>query len=153
MKKILVTLLIVQLYFSASCQFVARLEIKDNDTIQGLCDRKNVYTLFPMFKGQQEATCSELKDDIQERLNNEVAYLKTNPGKNDKGMISIIINCKGEVVRCETDNKTKNEELDKQILAIFKTLKTWRPGKLDGKEVDSVSLWSFEIKKGKIVLT
>ncbi len=153
MKKILLIVLFIQGCFAAAAQFVARLEIKDNDTIQGLCDRKNVYTLLPMFKGQQEAECAELKDDIEERLNNEVAYLKSNPTKNEKGMISIIINCKGEVVRCETDNKTKSEELDKQVLAVFLTLKKWKPGKLDGKDVDSISLWSFEIKKGKLKLS
>ena len=152
MKKILLISLAAVAYCSAKGQFVAKMEIKDNDTITGLCNRKEVYSLFPMFKGQQEAVCSVLKDDIEEQLNNEVPFLKNNPKHSDKGMISIIINCKGEVIRCETDNKTKSEELDKQILTIFLTLKNWKPGKLDGKEVDSVSLWSFEIKKGKLIL-
>ena len=151
MKKIILVLLSAISYYAAPAQFVATMEIKDSDSITGLCNRKGVYSLFPMFKGQEEAVCSVLKDDIEERLNNEVNFLKENPKHSDKGMVSIIINCKGEVVRCETDNKTKNEELDKQILAVFSSLKTWKPGKLNGKEVDNVILWSFIIKKGKII--
>lgn len=133
-------------------QFVATMEIKDNDSIQGLCNRKQVYSLLPMFKGQEEAKCDVPDKTIENRLNAEVVYLKENSNQSDKGMVSIIINCKGEVVRCETDNKTQSEELDKQILAVFASLKKWKPGKLNGKEVDSVTLWSFEIKKGEIKL-
>ncbi|MBL7733602.1 MAG: hypothetical protein JNM88_20700, partial [Chitinophagaceae bacterium] len=57
-----------------------------------------------------------------------------------------------EVLRCETDNKTKSPELDKQVLAVFASLKTWKPGKLNGKDVDSVVLTSYDIKKGKLTI-
>lgn len=152
MKKILLVPFLCILCHIAQAQFVAKMEIKDNDTITGLCNRKEVYSLFPMFKGQEKAVCAVSDDEIEERLNNEVHFLKENPKHTDKGMVSIIINCKGEVVRCETDNKTKDAELDKQILAVFSTLKNWKAGKLDGKHVDSVTLWSFEIKKGELKL-
>jgi hypothetical protein len=152
MKKIMLLSFAVIICFASAGQFVARMEVKDTDTLTGVCDRKNVYTLFPMFQGQEEAVCSVYKDEMEEKLNTEVSWLKDNPKQTDKGMVSIIISCKGEVVRCETDNKTKSEELDKQILAVFPALKTWKPGKLNGKEVDSLTLWSFEIKKGKLKL-
>lgn len=105
-----------------------------------------------MFEGQQKAVCSVSEEDIQKRLNEEVLFLKENTKHNDKGMVNILINCKGEVVRCEIDNKTKSPELDKQIVAVFNSLKSWKAGKLNNKEVDSSTLWSFEIKKGKITL-
>jgi hypothetical protein len=71
---------------------------------------------------------------------------------NDKGMVSIIINCKGEVVQCKIDNKSKSPILDQQVVNVFKTLTSWKPGKLNGKDVDSMRLWSFEVKNGKIKL-
>jgi len=64
-------------------------------------------------------------------------------------MIGLVINCKGEVVQCKMDNKTKNPELDKQIEAVFNSLGSWKAGKLNGKEVDSSRLFSFKIKNGK----
>jgi hypothetical protein len=145
----LLSLLII-LHATASAQFVAKMEIKDS--IPGLCDKNEVYALFPMFKGQEEAPCPMNNTEIQARLEEEVVFLKKNANYKDKGMVNIIINCKGEVVKCEMDNKTKSEELDKQIVDVFKTLGTWKPGKLNGKPVDSSRLWSFDIKKGKIYL-
>ena len=108
--------------------------------------------MFSMFKEQQEAVCSVPDKEIQNRLNNEVPYLKEHSDLDDKGIVSIIINCKGEVIRCETDNKTKSEELDKQILAVFATLTNWKPAKLNGKKVDSLSLFGFDIEDGKITI-
>src|SRR5687767_10308448 len=101
-----------------------------------------------MFGDQLEAVAPVSAAEFLKRLN-EIQYLKGNPKTKDKGMVSIIINCKGEAVRCEMDNKTGNAELDKQIVAVFNTLGAWKAGKLDGKNVDSVQLWSFDIKKGK----
>ena len=152
MKKTMLAFFSVLACYISSAQFVARMEVKDTDTLNGVCDRKNVYTMFTMFKEQQEAVCSVPEKEIEKRLNNEVIYLKENTVKEDKGIVSIIINCKGEVIRCETDNKTKSEELDKQILAVFLTLKEWKPAKLNGKKVDSLRLFGFDIKDGKIEL-
>ena len=69
---------------------VAKVEIKEK--IDGICDVKNVYSLFPMFGDQKEAICSVPDSIIEERLNKEVEFLKDKPKYNDKGMISIIIN-------------------------------------------------------------
>jgi len=129
---------------------VAKVEIKEK--IDGICDVKNVYSLFSMFGDQKEAICSVPDSIIEERLNKEVEFLKDKPKYNDKGMISIIMNCKGEVVQCKIDNETKSPILDEQVVNVFKTLTSWKPGKLNDKDVDSMRLWSFELKKGKIKL-
>jgi hypothetical protein len=150
MKQLLVLSLLLITCHLALGQFVAKLEVKDS--IPGICDSKEVYNLFPMFKGQEEAVCPVAKDEIQKRLNEEVSFLKEHANYKDKGMISIIINCKGDVVQCEMDNKTKSQELDRQIVAVFNSFGSWKAGKLNGKPVDSSRLWSFEIKKGKITI-
>ncbi len=130
-------------------QFVAKMEVKE--PIEGLCNPKEVYALLPMLQGQEEAICPVTEDEILKRLNEEVQFLKDNPKFSGKGMIGLIINCKGQVLQCKMDNKTKNAELDKQIEKVFNSLGEWKAGKLNGEEVDSSKLFSFKIKKGKFV--
>jgi hypothetical protein len=148
MKKTLLTLIASTIYFAASAQFVARMEIKED--VPGICDKNECYVLFTGFKGQEKAVCPVSKDSILKRLNSEVAFLKDNPKYKDKGMIGLIINCNGKVVQCKMDNKTKSPELDKQIETVFNSLGEWRTGKLNGALVDSSELFSFKIKNGKI---
>jgi hypothetical protein len=148
MKKTFLVLLTSIICLTASAQFVAKMEVKD--PIPGICNDKEVYALFPSFKGQEEAVCPISKEDILKRLNAEISFLKDNPNYKDKGMIGLVINCKGEVVKCKMDNKTKSPELDKQIEAVFNSFGAWKAGKLNGKEVDTSRLFSFEIKNGKI---
>lgn len=147
MKKTILILMTTFCAMTASAQFVAKMEVKED--IPGICDKNEVYALFPSFKGQDEAVCPMTKDEILQKLNSEVAFLKDNPKYKDKGMIGLVINCKGEVVQCKMDNKTKNPELDKQIEAVFNSLCSWKAGKLNGKEVDTSRLFSFKIKNGK----
>lgn len=146
MKKTIVALFIITSCFNASAQFVARMEIKED--IPGLCDKNEVYAFFPSFKGQVQAVCPVSEDSILQRLNTEVLFVKENPTYNDKGMMGLIINCKGVVVQCKMDNKTKDPNLDKQIEAVFNTLGKWKAGKLKKKEVDSSRLYSFSIING-----
>lgn len=142
--------MLICLSFYSFSQFIARAELKEK--IEGVCDMNNVLTLFPMFEDQVEAVCSVSDSVIEARLNEEVNFLKENKKHTDKGMVSIIINCKGEMVQCETDNKTKSPVLDEQVLQVFKSLTSWKAGKLKGKNVDTMRLYSFEIKKGKLTL-
>jgi hypothetical protein len=65
-------------------------------------------------------------------------------------MIGLVINCKGQVVQCKMDNKTKNPELDKQIEAVFNSLGEWKPGKLKRRDVDTSKLYNFVITDGKV---
>ena len=146
MKKLSLILVTTLLAMTVSAQFVAKMEVKEN--IPGICDKNEVYVLFPSFQGQQEAVCPITKDAILEKLNSEVTFLKDNPKYKDKGMIGLVINCRGEVVQCKMDNKTKTPELDRQIEVVFNSLGSWKAGKLNGKEVDTSVLYSFQIKKG-----
>lgn len=148
MKQILLTFFVLTIYMTTSAQFVAKMEVKE--PIPGLCNATEVYALFPSFKGQEEAVSPMTKEQILDRLNHEVQYLKDNPKYDDKGMMGLVINCKGEVVKCKMDNKTRTPELDKQIEDVFNSLGVWKAGKLNGKEVDTSRLFSFKIKNGKI---
>lgn len=148
MRQILITFFALLIYSATYSQFVATMEVKE--PIPGLCNDKEVYALFPSFKGQEDAICPVSKDQILERLNNEVQFLKDNPKYDDKGMIGIVINCKGEVVKCKMDNKTKNPELDNQIEDVFNSLGTWKAGRLNKKDVDTSKLFSFKIKNGQV---
>jgi hypothetical protein len=150
MKKIFLLSVLIQISLFSHSQIVARVEMKEK--IDGICDSKNVYSLFPMFGDQKEAICSVPDSIIQERLNKEVEFLKDKPNYKDKGMVSVMINCKGEVVQCKIDNKSKSPILDEQIVNVFMTLTSWKAGKLNGEDVDSLRLWSFEVKKGEITL-
>lgn len=150
MKKTLIIALFLFSINSAFSQFVATVEVKDS--IPGICNQKEVYSLFPGFTGQVEATCEQTNKQIEKKLNEEVKFLKDNPKHKDECMISIYVNCKGEMVKCEMDNKSKNPELDAQIEAVFKTLSGWKAGTLNGTAVDSMLIFSIKIKKGKITL-
>lgn len=150
MKKMFFFLLSAMISGTSFSQFVARAEIKED--IPGICDKKNVFTLLAMLDGQKEAVAAVKDAAIEKMLADSVVYLKDKADYNDKGMVSIIINCKGDVVKCETDNKTKSPELDEQVVKVFKTVTFTKPGKLNGKSVDSLRLWSFEIKNGKITI-
>jgi hypothetical protein len=149
MKKTLIIFFFVGLSSMASAQFIARLEMKEH--VEGICNDKEVYALFSGFKGQVPPVCSVSNEEILKRLNAEVTFLQDKPKYKGEGIVGILINCKGQVVQCQIDNKTKSPELDKQIEAIFKTLTEWKVGTLDGNGVDTSELFSFKIKKGKFV--
>ena len=144
----IITLICAASYSQA--QLVAKVEVKE--PIEGLCNYKEVYSLLPMFGNQVIAVCPVSEEEISRRLDSAVTFLRENPKFKGKGMVGIMINCKGEVVKCEMDNKTKDPALDAQIVAVFNSLGKWKAGKLNGTAVDSMTLYSFEIKKGKIVL-
>jgi len=148
MKKMYLTILATFLSLVTYGQFVAKLEVKEE--IAGICDKSQVYALFSSFKGQEVAVCPVDDEEILQKLN-EIPFLKDNPKYSDKGMIGLIINCNGEVVKCKMDNKTQRAELDEQIEAVFNSLGVWKAGKLNGKEVDTSKLYSFKIKKGKFL--
>ena len=147
MKRLFTIAILLVCWNMAHSQFVITMEV--DEPINGVCDNDKIYAIFPMIEGQQEAICPVSKDAILKRLNNDVEFLKDKPKYKDKGMIGLIINCKGELVKCEMDNKTQSTELDKQIEDVFKSLGEWKAGKLNGNDVDSSKLYSFKIKKGK----
>ena len=148
MRITLLLLFTLTAYYTTSAQFVAKMEIKE--PISGLCSEKDVYALIPGLKGQVQAQCQLTKEQINDKLNSEIQFLKDNPDYNDKGMIGLIINCKGELVQCKMDNKTKSTELDSQIENVFNSIDGWIAGKLNKKNVDTSRLFSFKIENGKV---
>jgi hypothetical protein len=149
MKKIFLLLATPVICLTAGAQFVARMEVKE--PISGLCNDKEVYVMFPSFKGQAEAVCPVSKDSILKRLNTEISFLKDSSSYNDKAIIGLVINCKGQVIQCKMDNKTKYPELDRQIEVVFNSLGQWKAGKLNGKAVDTSNLTSFKISNGVFI--
>jgi|ERR1043165_4689191 hypothetical protein len=146
MKKAIV-LLPVFLSFIVSAQLVATVQLKED--VPGICNKNEVYALFPSFKGQEKAVPTLNKEQLLAKLNSDVKFLQDNPKYRDKGMLFIMLNCKGKVVQCKMDIKTKSPELDRQIVDVFNAMGDWQPGKLNGKEVDSSELFSFKIKAGR----
>lgn len=136
---------------SSMNNMVARMEVKE--PIEGVCDNSNVIAILPFpGNGQIKAQAPKTDEEITAELNSKVSFLKDKPNYEDKGMVNLIINCKGEMVKCEIDNKTKSPELDSQIVAVFAELKVWTAGKVNGKSVDTVVLYCFTIKGGKITV-
>ena len=152
-------LLFVISSFLLSCQstksplgnMVAKMQV--DEPIEGVCNNDAVYVLFSAFgDGQIPSKCSLSDEEINTKVNAEVTFLTENPGHSDEGMMGLIINCKGEVVKCEINNKTQSEELDKQIEAAFRQLTNWQVGTLHGNPVDNSVLMSFKIKNGVFIL-
>lgn len=150
MNKLLLIAIIIVIQLKGNAQLLATVEMKQ--PVEGICNNKEVYALYGGFKGQIEPKCSVSKEEIQKMLNEKVSFLKSNPKFKGKGMVGVFINCKGEPINWEISVATKNNELDQQILEVFKTLQTWTAGKLDGKNVDSRELFSYKIKSGSITI-
>lgn len=124
-----------------------------DEPIAGVCNNSKIVAILPFPGGSQiKAEPSMTDEEIEKALNEEVVFLKDNPEVEDKGMVGLIVNCKGKMVQCKIDNKTQNPELDKQIVAIFSRLEKWKPGTVKGKPIDTSVLYSFTIKDGKITL-
>lgn len=124
-----------------------------DEPIPGVCDNSQVIVILPFpGNGQVKAAAPFTDEEITKKLNEEVPFLEGKSGYNDKGMVGLIVNCKGKMVQCEIDNKTKSTELDQQIVAVFAQMVDWKAGTYHGKPVDTSVLYSFEIKDGVISL-
>ena len=124
-----------------------------DEPIPGVCDNSRVIAILPFpGNGQIKAKAPKTDEELVKILNSEVTFLKDKPDYNDKGMVHLIINCEGKMLRCEIDNKTKSPELDKQIVDVFSKMKEWEAGTLNGKSVDTSVLYSFKIENGIISL-
>jgi hypothetical protein len=149
MKRITLALTLFASLSNIHAQFIATVEMKE--PVEGICNNTKVYALFKGFQGQIPPKCALTNEEIQKLLN-EIPFLKANPKFKGKGMAGVYINCKGEAIGWEIDNKSKSQELDKQLLEVFKTLRSWTQGKLNGMSVDTRELISYTIKKGVLTL-
>jgi hypothetical protein len=153
MKKLLLVSILSLLYNLSSAQQMAMtMEVKGDVT--GLCDQSKVYTLYMMkyFSGNSaiEGNYPLSNEQLTSKLNEEISFLKKKPKHKDKFGVRIIVNCKGEVVSIEFENKTKSKELDEEILKIFRSLEGWTAGRFNGELVDSTKPYYFKIKAGEI---
>ena len=150
MKKVLLTLLLIAAANTVSAQFIMTVEM--SEPVEGICDDKAVYALYNGFTGQVEPKCAVSDGKIEQALN-EIPFLQANPKfKSKKGMIGFYVNCEGEMLACEMDNTTGNQELDRQMEEVFRTFGNWQPGTLNGMNVDTRVLYTFTVKGGRITL-
>lgn len=139
-------ILLTSISFHYNAQLIAKVEMRED--VEGICNKDEVYSLYGGFAGQIEPKCTLSKQQMEDILNEKLTFLKENPSFKSKGMVGVYINCEGRALQWDISVKTKSEELDRQILEIFKTFNEWTVGKLDGKAVDTRDLFSYEIKKG-----
>lgn len=137
---------------SSGMNMVARMQV--TEPIDGVCDNANIIAVLPLpGNGQVEAVPPISESKIEAELNTSVAFLSDYPDFEGKGGVNLIVNCKGEMVKCSIDNKSSSDELNQQVLAVFANLKKWKPGTIQNKPVDTVVLYSFTVKNGKISLS
>ena len=118
-------------------------------TPDNVCKPNNVYFLM-----EGKAKPVETIEVIQNKLNETVSFAKNNPSFEGKATIQFAVNCKGEIGGgFHVVTKSGNDELDKELMEFFKTIKEWNAGKLNKKEtVDSWYMWRLEIKDGSIII-
>ncbi len=129
--------------------------MKVNENVKGLCDKSKVYSLYMMkqFPGSNatEGQYPMNDNELLKLLNEKVTFLKENPKYKGKISLRVIINCKGELVSCDFESKTKSDDLNNQILGVFKSLEGWGAGTFNGELVDSTKPFYLKIKAGEII--
>lgn len=129
--------------------FILKIELKE--PIVGVCDMNNFYILTNSYQGQKEAKPAQTKAEILDSLKVYTSFLKQNPKYKNQITITMIINCKGEVISCKYSEKKKSTELENSFLKVFNSLTNWEAGQLNGKNVDSEIRFGFEINKGILI--
>lgn len=119
------------------------------DTINGFCNEADLYIIIDGFGNQQEAKCPISNSELANRLK-ELQFFQENPKFKGEILISVDINCNGEVVNVES--KFNDSNLNRQIIDMFFSLGNYTPGIIQSKNVDSIVLYSLEIKKGELIL-
>lgn len=113
---------------------------------ENACKPKQVYFLIT-----DRAKPVEAIDSIEIRLNHSIDFAKENKHFTSEAALQMVVNCKGENgggVHIVTSSGS--EELDKQLTEFFKTVKSWKAGKIKKKQVDSWYMWRIEISNGFI---
>lgn len=147
-KKIVGITFLLLSFIHITSQTVITITIKDPPP--GLCDVNSIYSLYAPFGNQVEAKSSSAKSEIQNLLNSKLKILKEDLKYKDKGTVTLLINCKGEVLRCTCKTHKKNEKMERELSSFFNTLSGWTAGTYHKKAVDSELCYTFKIKKGAI---
>jgi len=86
--------------------------------------------------------------------NQTISFAKENPTFAGNSSIQFAVNCNGEIGGgFHVVIKSGNDTLDNEIIEFLKTIKTWKPGMIKKKTVDSWYMWRLEIKNGYIDIT
>jgi uncharacterized protein YabE (DUF348 family) len=114
---------------------------------ENVCNPNAVFFLM-----SNKAKPVEPIDSIEVKLNNAIKFVKENTEFEAKPAVQLAINCNGEIGGgFHIVTKSGNEELDKELMEFFKTIKEWKAGKKNKrKTVDSWYMWRLEIKEGYI---
>ncbi len=122
--------------------------------VPGMCfPAKQVIEPYNGNPDEVEPVCSVTKEELIELLNNDLQFLKNNPEFKGRGMISVVINCEGKVISWAEVVKSRNKELNEEILAfLVKQDFDWEPGKYKEETIDSVYSFSYQIIRGKLRL-
>lgn len=114
---------------------------------------KQVLELYGGNPDEVEPKCMIDKEELSERLNADLSFLKNHPEFKGRGMISVVINCEGKVIGWAEVVKSKNGELNDEILAyLVKQDLEWEAGKYKEEKIDSVYSFSYQIVRGKLRL-
>lgn len=102
---------------------------------------------------EAEPKCSVNKEELIEMLNNDLTFLKKHPDFKGRGMVSVIINCEGKVIGWAEVVKSRNDELNKEILQYLVMQNfDWEAGIYKEEAIDSIFSFSYQIVRGKLRL-
>ena len=147
---------IIQVIFflSISCYSYGQMVMSVEGVIaDNVCNPNNIYFLTGL-NNTSKAKPVESIEIIQKRLNDTISFVKDNPSFEGKPAIQFAVNCKGEIGGgFHVVTKSGDDELDKELMEFFKTVKEWNAGKINKKKtVDSWYMWRLEIKDGNITI-
>ena len=147
---------IIQVIFflSISCYSYGQMIMSAEGVIaDNVCKPNNIYFLTGLNK-ESRAKPVEAIAIIQKRLNEAISFARDNLSFEGKSAIQFAVNCKGEIGGgFHIVTKSGNDELDKELMEFFKTVKEWTAGKINKKKtVDSWYMWRLEIKDGNITI-
>ena len=144
----------VLFFLSVSCYSYGQMIMSaEGVTADNVCKPNNIYFLTGLNK-ESRAKPVEAIETIQKRLNETISFAKDNPSFEGKSSIQFAVNCKGEIGGgFHIVTKSGNDELDKELMEFFETVKEWNAGKINKKKtVDSWYMWRLEIKDGNITI-
>ena len=150
MKRIIQVLLFLSVGYYSYGQMIMSAE---GVTADNVCTPNNIYFLTGLNKSIRARPIESI-ETIQKRLNEAISFAKNNPSFEGKPAIQHAVNCKGEIGGgFHIVTKSGNDELDKELMEFFKTVKEWNAGKISKKKtVDSWYMWRLEIKDGNIAI-
>lgn len=122
--------------------------------VPGMCiPSKKVLELYNGNPDEIEPKCSMDKEELIANLNDDLKFLKDHPDFKGRGMVSVIINCEGKVIGWAEAVKSKNSELNDEILSyLIQQDFEWKAGQYKEEPIDSVFSFSYQIIRGKLRL-